>query len=221
MDLLENIRLDGGPAKPVAIVNAGVPIVGTTPRVQTPTGPVVLVAIGPGDVISNIPVMIDYPHHQVHEGETYCYTYVATAQNGAKDFRIVVPNVEATTRTPHMVAEVIGNSTLTRLYWYEGTTWTSGGVDDSANIFNRNRNVITAAGTKIYVAGGTALTVNALGANIWQGILFAGKNAASETESRAGTEWDLKSNTEYCFRVTTADASAVLVRFEFYEDRGV
>lgn len=40
------------------------------PRSQTPTGNALNVQIGPGDPISNIPVVMDFEHHQVHEGET-------------------------------------------------------------------------------------------------------------------------------------------------------
>ncbi len=40
-------------------------------RKQTPTGNALNVQIGPGDVISNIPVVTLFEHHQVHEGESY------------------------------------------------------------------------------------------------------------------------------------------------------
>lgn len=203
------------------IGSTGEAIADVAARSQTPTGNALQVQIGPGDPISNLPVMILFEHHQIHEGEVWDYVYAATNQNGAKDFRIVVANVAPTTRTPHVVAEVISDSTLTRMYWYEGTTWTAGGVDDSANIYNRNRNILGAPTTKVYVAGGTALTPNALGTNFWQGMLFAGKNAAAVAESRSATEWVLKTNTEYLFRVTTAAAANCMVRLSFYEDGGV
>lgn len=205
-------KLIGADGQSVAAVGA---------RTQTPEGNALQVQIGPGDPISNLPVMVLLEHHQIHEGETWDYVYINTAQTGTKDFRIVVPAVTPTTRTPHVVAEVLCDSTLTRTYWYEGTTWTAGGVDDSANIFNRNRNVAGSPGTKIYIAGGTALTVNTLGTLFTQGILFAGKNAAAVAESRSATEWDLKASTEYLFRVTVAASSNLSVRFSFYEDGGV
>lgn len=40
-------------------------------RKQTPTGNALNVQIGPGDVISNIPVVMDFGQHQIHEGESH------------------------------------------------------------------------------------------------------------------------------------------------------
>jgi hypothetical protein len=60
-------------------------------RVQTPTKTKAInVQIGPGDVISNIPVMIDYEHHQIHEGETHSYSYLigSLASSSNQDFRL-------------------------------------------------------------------------------------------------------------------------------------
>lgn len=206
---------------PISLRDATTGIAATVQAVQqTPGGNALRVQVGPGDVISNIPVVLEYDHHQVHEGESYCYTWVSTAQNGNKDFRIIVPDVPATLNTPHIVVEVMSDSTLTRIYWYEGTTWTSAGQDDSANIFNRNRNVLTPAGTQIYISGTPALTPNALGTNFYQDILFSAK-AGTVSQNRSMAEWDLKRNTEYLFRINTAALSNALVRFLFYEDRGV
>jgi hypothetical protein len=191
------------------------------PRVQTPTGNVIQVQIGPGDVISNMPVVIEYDHHQIHEGESFEYCWYQSNLNGTRNFRFSVPDVPATINTPHIVAEVISNSTLTLLYWYEGTAWTTGGNDDNARAYNRNRNSLTTSTMIVYTSGTLALNPTTLGANFWQGVLFAGKNAAAVSESRSASEWVLKSNTEYMFRVVTADASNVMVRFLWYEDRGV
>lgn len=176
------------------------------------------VAIGPYDPISRIPVMIDFDHHQVHEGEAFQYSWYGAVNNTSKDFKVVVPNVAATTRTPHMIMEVVSDATAL-VYLHEGTTFTAEGVEDSA-VYNRNRNIATAAGTKIYVAGGTALTVNALGTKLWTGWLIASTKASLATD-RSLSEWDLKGNTVYLARVTTTGAANVLVRLNWYEDMGV
>ena len=191
------------------------------PREQTPTGNAIQVQIGPGDVISNLPVVIEYDHHQIHEGESFEYFWYSAALNGTRNFRFSVPNVPATTRTPHMIAEVVSDSSLTNLYWYEGVTWTTGGNNDSANIQNRNRNQqgITTATMVVYTSGTLALNPTTVGTNFWQGVLFVNKNSAS-VESRGLSEWDLKASTEYMFRIITADSSHVLARFYWYEDRG-
>lgn len=195
------------------------------PRVQTPTGNALQVQIGPGDVISNLPVTIDYAHHQDHEGEAYMLTWTTSGSatlNGTKDFRIQVADVAATTRTPHLVVEIISDATTTDLLMYEGTTWTtgSGGQDVSDQAYNRNRNVATACSTKIYVSGTPALSAATPGTLIWRGLLFTGARAGN-TSDRALSEWILKTNTEYLLRITTSASGHVLVRISFYEDRGV
>lgn len=189
------------------------------PRVQTPTGNALQVQVGPGDVISNIPVVIEYDHHQIHEGEVYQWWFFGAVNSTTKDVRISVPALAATIATPHLVPEVICDATTTQILFYEGTTWTAVGTDDSARIYNRNRNVATAAGTKIYVSGATALTPNALGTQFYQGYIFTGK--AGTVTDRVTAEWDLKASTEYLFRVTTSASGSCLIRLHFYEDRGV
>lgn len=189
------------------------------PRVQTPSGNVLQVQIGPGDIISYLPVVIEYDHHQIHEGEVWQWFNYGALNAGTRDVRISVPTLTATTRTPHFIPEVVSDNTTALVYLYEGTTWTSGGTDDSAKIYNRNRNVGGSPNTKIYISGGTALTPNALGTLIFQAYLFAGK--ATNNVERAAAEWDLASNTEYLLRVTTTGNGNTLIRIHFYEDLGV
>lgn len=190
-------------------------------RTQTPAQKVIGVQIGPGDVISNIPVIIDYAHHQVHEGETWSFFYpvAALANNASADIRISVPVLEATVRTPHLAFEIIADGAADA-YLHEGTTFSSGGV--SQTIYNRNRNIVGNPSTVIYTTGTTALTVNALGTQIWQGMLTGTKTSAGGGD-RSVEEWDLKSNTEYLLRVTSRVAGGIklLVRINFYEDLGV
>lgn len=174
---------------------------------------------GPTDPISDIPVVIEYDHHQIHEGETYQWHFFGAVNATTKDVRISVPTLTATIRTPHFIPEVIADNTTTTILLYEGTTWTAVGTDDSARILNRNRNSTNTAATKIYVSGATALTPNATGTLLYTGYLFTGK--ASATSDRVLAEWDLKSNTEYLLRVTTTGNGSVLIRLHFYEDLGV
>jgi len=176
------------------------------------------VAIGPYDPISRIPVVMDFDHHQIHEGEAWQYSWYGAVNSTSKDFKIVVPTATATLRTPHLLTEVIADAGAL-IYLHEGTTFTAEGVEDTA-VYNRNRNVAGAAGTKIFVTGATALTVNALGTKLWTGYLISGTKAALASD-RALAEWDLKSNTVYLLRVTTSASCNVLVRLNWYEDLGV
>lgn len=194
---------------------------GVEARRQTPTGYAMNVQIGPGDVISSIPVVIEYDHHQIHEGEVWQWNFLGAINATTKNIRISVPVLAPTTRTPHLLPEVVApeNTSCTIKLW-EDTTWTSGGTDDSANIFNRNRNVGGNPSTKIYVAGATALTVNATGTQIYVGYTVGGGKSAINAD-RSLSEWDLKSNTEYNFQLVTVGNGVVLVRLNFYEDLGV
>jgi len=174
---------------------------------------------GPTDPISDIPVVIEYDHHQIHEGEAWKWNFYGAINATTKDIRVSVPVLAATTRTPHFLMELIADNTSALLSLYEGTTFTAVGTDDSARIFNRNRNVVRSASTKIYVSGATALTPNALGTLLEVGYVFTGKGAMSA--ERSLMEWDLKSATEYLIRIVTVGSGNVLCRLNFYEDLGV
>lgn len=188
-------------------------------RTQTPTGNALQVQIGPGDPISNVPVTIDFPHHQIHEGESHLFFWTGTL-NGTKDFRLSVPAFSPTIRAPHIVPEVISDAATTTLSLYEGTTWTAGGVENTAK-YNRNRNyAATIAAMKIYETGVTALTVNALGTRLYAGYLMASTKATNMTD-RGLSEWVLAASTEYLFRIVTSASGTVLFRLDWYEDLGV
>lgn len=194
--------------------------VAITARAQTPTGNAMQVQIGPGDVISSIPVVIDYPHHQIHEGETYTFAEYSTSLNGAKVWRISVPNLTATTATPHMLIEVISDATTTIVGLYEGAVWSGSGVNVTTQAYNHNRNIATPPSTQIYAAGSAALTASGSGTLIAQGYLFSAAKGSLGID-RSMAEWDLKANTEYLFKTTTSASGNVLTRINFYEDRGV
>lgn len=186
-------------------------------RAQTPTKTKAInVQIGPGDVISNLPVVILYDHHQNHEGEAYQWTNKSAVNNTTKHIRLSVPNVTATTRTPHLLIFILADQ-ITDIVLYEGTTWTSGGTQETTYCRNRN-NVTIASGMKIYLTGGTALTVNAQGTAITSWYLTPAKVNTTVDDTN---EWILKTNTEYDLAITTSNNTNVLVRLYWYEDQGV
>lgn len=194
-------------------------LIGTVSQTPTQTK-AIRVQIGPGDVISSLPIVVDYPHHQVHEGEAFIFSDLQTAGLNAtatRDIRISVGALDATTKTPHLVIEFIADA-MAEIELYEGTTWTSGGTSQAG--YNRNRNVADDTGT-LYVDGGTALTVNAIGTSVWKGMTTGAKNSAGGTD-RGAYEFVLKPNTEYCVRVTSRTAGLkFLTRLEYYKDLGV
>ena len=188
-------------------------------RAQTPTKTKAInVQIGPGDVISNIPVTITYEHHQVHEGESHEYNYLISslASGSNQDFRVNVPaGLTATTRAPHVIFEVI--STLeAELYLYEDMTYTVGNGGTLQTTYNRNRSSATTPGMTIYLSPTPATTGN----NLWIGLVGSGRAAGGE--ARGMTEWVLKPNADYLFRVTSrAAGNKIVVRLIWYEDLGV
>lgn len=187
-------------------------------RKQTPTGNALNVQIGPGDPISNVPVVIEYDHHQVHEGEQHGYSNLTSslASGNSKDFRVNVPvALDTIYEAPHMIFEVI--TTLeAECYIYEGMTYTVGNGGTERTSYNRNRLAsATVAATKIYEDP----TPSGTGTNLWIGLTGSANRAGSG--SRSLTEWILKPG-DYLFRVTSRAAGCkVLVRFEWYEDLGV
>lgn len=190
------------------------PIIGTVTRGQTPTGAALNVQIGPGDVISSIPVVLLFEHHQVHEGEAWQALYgpIAILSNAVVDHLIVVAAVDATTRTPHMMVELDSTGEVWQELYETPTTSANGSAVTS---YNRNRNVAGSPTTAIYLTP----TVSAAGTKISALIAGSGQNAGAA--SRASAEWDLKSNTKYLLRTTSKGANNICMRFQFYEDAGV
>lgn len=188
----------------------------TLPIIQLPfTGAWALrVSPGPTDPISDIPVFMDFPHHQLHEGETWQYTYgpIAINQNAVVNWRVVVANVAPTTRTPHAFAELDTNGEIW-MELFEAPTFSAPGT--AATFYNRNRNTAGAAQTTIF----TAPTVSATGTKLSGWIIGSGQKAGNSTKD--SIEWDLKANTEYLYRITAQVAANVCFRLIQYEDQGV
>lgn len=190
-----------------------------TARAQTPAGNALQVQIGPGDIISKIPVVMDYDHHQLHEGETFRWSvYASLASAASKDIRFVVPNITITStavqQCPHFRFEVI-SSVGGDAFLYEGTTWSANGTQRTPIAMERNGTYTPQL--QIWEDP----TVNVLGTQLWRGLLLSGKNAAGNTNDNS-SEFVLKNNTQYHFRMTSAgNSNLCLLRFVWYEDLGV
>lgn len=169
---------------------------------------------GPTDPVSDVPVFIEFDHHQVHEGETYVASHLnsSVASGSSVDYYLSVPVVSTPIWCPHMVIEVI-TTAETELFLYASPTFTSTGTVLSS--YNKNRN---SSATADLVIGATA-TINATGNTIWIGLTGSGRSAGND---RHLAEFILKSNTLYGFRaISRASGDKILVRFVWYEDEGV
>jgi hypothetical protein len=195
-------------------------------RAQTPTGNVLQVQIGPGDVISNIPVFMPYDHHQVHEGEMWHYdAYISNlASESSYDFVFTVPVItpvgteSIVVRCPHF-RYIVETNDLCNVFFYEAPTVTAAtGTAKTPINFERNGNYTP----KLAILEAPTITV--VGTQIdAEYFIKAGVGATSGGgEANAVNEFILKSNTMYLFRVTSGAAGCdIHVDFHWYEDLGV
>ena len=173
------------------------------------------VFIGPTDPISDVPVFIEYEHHQVHEGESHQYTFppASLAQNASIQHLFAVPGLSATTRTPHLTIEV-GATAETWVYLYEGPVTAGSGTQQTA--YNRNRNSGTSACSTVWLNPSVSSSGSILSA--W--ILSGGGRTGGAT--RDSTEWDLKASTNYLITaISKATGNDLVMRLQWYEDLGV
>jgi hypothetical protein len=181
------------------------------------------VLIGPTDKISNLPVFIDYDHHQLHEGETFHWDVVGTAglaAGSSKDILFTVPNITipanntAVGLCPHFRFEVIADS-YSQGFLYEAPTVTGAGTSRTPTRMERNGSYTP----KMTIQEDP--TISVVGTQIYQMLLVSGTNKAGSTATSA-VEFVLKNNTSYLFRFTSqTNGCKYLLRFHWYEDLGV
>lgn len=171
------------------------------------------VYIGPTDPISDIPVVMDFGQHQVHEGEAHGWEYYSAAP-ATINFAIVVPVYADLNKCPHMLTQMFSYGGAGMLQIYEGATYTGG--TPVTDIFNRNRNSTTVPALSI-VSGVTSNNGTKL-----PYTQIAGAAEKTADSVRANDELILKSNTTYVVRYEEITATTRLViHFEWYEDLGV
>ena len=156
--------------------------------------------------------IIDYEHHEVHEGSHYFCSY-SVASIGA----MTTPDdmIQLTWATPNSTKlwhlTIGGKCGATALYKFtEG--WTGGGVSPTGSLvgYNRNRNYKNAS-TPIYydateVTGGIVLE---------QEYVAAGKFGAGE--SRGAQEWVLRPSENYAVSLYLNAANEAELELNWYE----
>lgn len=191
-----------------------------TDTAEIMTGPVagekgVRVFIGPTDPVSDLPVFVDFEHHQVHEGETF--KAQSLALSATTMFRFSVPaGYSPTIRAPHLVLSAEVYSGALKLELFEGFSGTPT-PGTALVIRNRNRNVAIPdpATVAIHPVTGTLTGTSLLETH----MISAGNG---EAKSRQGSEWILKPNTDYLIVATEVSAfTNTFVNFDWYEDTGV
>ena len=202
-----------GTTNAVALKDASNNTVTFAPRSQTPTGNVIQVQIGPGDIISSIPITMDFAQHQIHEGEQHSYGYYATSVSTIS-FALTVPVYANTIQAPHLIMHADVYEGSAEISLWEGITYTGG---SAVTIYNRNRNSLTTPGMTIK----SGVTITGAGTRLPYSAFISG-SVKSAGASRGIDEVVLKSNTVYgvIFEEITA-VSRVILHFEWYEDLGV
>ena len=162
------------------------------------------------DVATHALNTIDYPHHEIHDGDAFTCSYtVDLAQSAAANLLIVTPD---TTRYAHfgwlLHCELEADMAL-----YEAVTATAAANPSVA--YNRERNWATTS-TVVVTHTPTGVTE---GATIIRSAHFGtGRTAGGSSDD--GQEFILKRNTKYLFRVTNAVNSAsnyISIRLNWYE----
>lgn len=168
---------------------------------------------GPTDPISDIPVKIEFDHHQLHEGELFRAQDVQSSLgNATVKYGITVPVFAVPIQSPHMVitADIYNGTVFIQLY--EAATFTGGAA---LNIYNRNRNISTTPGASIKT--GVTSTNGVL-----LDSLYVGSGSKASSSNRAAVEWVLKSNTIYRVdAIGKVAGTEAVIGFDWYEDLGV
>lgn len=146
----------------------------------------------PYDEVSGAVMVLDYAHHEIHEGDMYHVSGTATKGIGESyDLLFVTPD---TARWAHLVGVVIGSGE-TAVTFYEGGTITGG---TAVTPYNRNRNSENTPTTLVYHTP----SVSDPGTALFTGTFGAGSRSGGE--AREFDEWVLKRNTKYLLRMTSA-----------------
>lgn len=168
---------------------------------------------GPTDPISDIPVVMDFPHHQIHEGETHqAMDQQLSLGTSTVKYGFLTNTNTDTTRLPHLLFECDVYNGTARIDIYEGATVTGG---TTIMAYNRKRSSIVTAGStaKTGVTSTTGTLIDSF---------FAAAGVRVGGSGRTDAEWDLASNTQYRIDVVglTAGTKAI-IKMKWYEDLGV
>jgi len=153
-------------------------------------------------------MMVEYAHHEIHDGTSYTTNHTADISNGFNmDILLVTPD---TTTYGHMTYEIESELEMD-FSLYEDTTTSNNGT--TLNIYNRNRN---SASTATLTASHTP-TVTSVGTKIrtWH----TGSKKDFGGGDRATHEIILKRNTKYLFRLTNSSGANnyMSAKIDFYE----
>jgi len=156
-------------------------------------------------------IHIDFPHHELHEGNHFFYTdSVALDSGNTQDYLLTIPN---TSKHVHLIMDHDG-SAVTQFLFYEGTD--KNGTTPQT-LFNNNRNSSKTPGMTIHkgVSGGS--TDGTLIEQYKSGDA-TGQSSKIPSTRRGDTEIILKAGTKYIMRViSSTNGNLTNARFFWYE----
>lgn len=181
-------------------------------RKRMPTGNAMNVQIGPGDPLSNVPVIIEVEHHQVHEGASYKALDKQNALGTSTvKYAIITGVLTGTTKSPHMKISLFVYDGIVEVILYKLATST-GGTPLAIN--NRNLNSSNVPITAINVG------VTSADGSIIDDLFYGATKSGSE--QRGATEWVLAPESVYRVDLIGLVAGTKsIIHFDWYEDTGV
>lgn len=174
------------------------------------------------DEITHTLQTIDYAHHEIHGGSTFCTRhYDGTMSNG--DTIIFAFKVPSGTKKPHLLIQFTANAN-THVDLCEGATWTTS--TGSQNIIaDHNRETANTSFLQEDTGGSFSATGNVVlnpsgfsaGTIIDQWYSF-GEKEKQETGARGTDEWVLNNDTQYAIRlVSDEDNNMAFLKAVWYE----
>lgn len=164
----------------------------------------------PIDSVSRALIVVDFEHHELHDGDHFFYTDKVTLGSAATQvYLITTPN---NGKWCHLIFAATG-SAITQVDLYEGAdrTGTTG-----QTLFNSNRNSANAATMTVHKGISAGTTDGTL--------LWTMNSGSAQGSSRAGmasnrsNEIILKANTKYLLRITSGTADNLTnLQLEWYE----
>lgn len=167
------------------------------------------------DDITGSLVILDAPHHEIHEGETFQVSYKSPDASPVGDNATVVFTLTVgANKTAHLIWDAACGGDF-ETEFYEGST-TTGGTNMTPQNKNRtfpNANTVTVVRDPTVSAAGTLLeNIFAPGGT--------GPQASGSTSGGQRDEWILKKSTKYTIRLTNRSGGnqPVSLRAEWYEE---
>lgn len=170
------------------------------------------------DDIFAVPVVIDIPHHEIHEGDAYSVGVSDASANSTELVEIYFKTPAAATpqKRMHGIFERSGTGAFT-FEIVEGVTFSTGGT--AATAYNRHRDSANTSSAQTLLTGATTtsdIVTASGGTTIWTETIGSGKTTGGT--SRGTEEWIFKSNTEYLAKVTSnAAAIGISLNMSWYE----